>query len=113
MADPVYLATVADGKEFYSFRTRLDGSDYNFTFHWNKRQERWYMTIADAENANIGASICVVCNFDLLRYLHHDTRCPPGEMYAVDLTNLDTPPGLTELGIDQRVRLTYYPLEEA
>lgn len=113
MAEPIFIATLANGREFYSFRTRLEGSEYNFAFQWNIRQERWYMTLADAENVNIVASVCVVCDFDLLRYSHHDERCPPGGLIAIDLTGGNSPPGLKELGVDKRVRLTYFPVDEA
>ena len=112
MATPLYLATLADGREYYSFRTRLEGKEYNFTMQWSIRQERWYMTIADAENVNLLASVGVVCDFDLLRYGRHDERCPPGALLALDLTGDNLPPGLKELGVDKRVRLAYFPQEE-
>jgi len=111
MAEPIFIATLADGREFYSLRTRLNDLEYGFTFQWNIRQERWYMTIADAEDSNILASICVVCDFDFLRYGHHDARCPPGILIAYDLTGNNLPPGLKELGVDKRVRLTYHPVD--
>jgi hypothetical protein len=112
MPTPLEIPTVTDGAHFYTIRCRLDGSTYNFTFHWNARQELWYLSIADSENVAIASSIGVVCGLNLLRYLHYDPRTPPGDLVAFDLTDDDAPPGLLELGESGRVKLLYYPIEE-
>lgn len=112
MPTPLELPTLTDGSHYYSMRLRLDGSDYNITLHWNARQERWYLSIADSENQPIVSSICVVCNVNFLRFVQHDVRSPPGSMIAYDLTDDDAPPGLTELGEGGRVKLLYYPIED-
>jgi hypothetical protein len=91
-------------------RTKLDGRDFNLSFSWNEREERWYLAMADEEENVLVAGIKLVSNWPLLRYYHFDPRVPPGELVVHDLTSSNAPPGFDELGIDRRCQLGYYAI---
>lgn len=92
---------------------RLDGRDYTLRLCWNQRAEVWALDLLDDEDEPIITGAFLMANLPLLRYKRHDTRTPPGELVAVDITADGTPPGLTELGPGKRVELTYFPVTEA
>lgn len=97
------------GDPFYSQTTRLDGRDYVLHFAWNQREERWYLSIHDEEDAPIVQGLKLIANWPLLRYYHSDSRVPPGEIIVVDATGDGSPPLLDELGPGKRCELTYTP----
>jgi len=112
MATALLTIPTAQGLAFFNERVTLDGRDYTLQFRWNQREGRWYLSVADAENNLIAASIKIVANWPLLRYYRHDPRIPPGELIAQDISPDGTPPGFDELGIGRRVELTYFAQTE-
>ncbi len=90
-------------------QTQLDGETYTFRFHWNEREEAWYLQIGDVDDVPIISSRKLVANWPLLMRVT-DSRRPPGELYLVDPTGSDTDPGLKELS--NRVELLYFDEEE-
>jgi hypothetical protein len=106
------IPTVQD-TPFYSLRTRLDGAEYILHFSWNQREERWYLTIADADDVTLVSSLKLVCNHPLLRFYQANPAVPPGEIVVHVLEGDTSPPGLDDLGIGLRCELTYYAVTEA
>lgn len=104
------LIPTTPGVPFYTQKTRLDGVDYVLTFRYSQREDRWYLSLADNEEVPILSGLKLVANWPLLYSYHYDTRVPPGELFASDLSGDETPPGLNELGEGLRVQLIYFPL---
>lgn len=90
-------------------QTSLDGRTYQLRFHWNERESSWYLEVADAEGTVIVAGRKLVANWPLLQRCISEEK-PPGEIFVVDPTGSDVPPGLDEL--DERVQLQYFDAEE-
>ena len=103
----IYAIPTVPGEPYYSLRTTLDGRDYNLSFSWNEREERWYMAIADEADVQLVAGLKLVCNWPLLRFYHANPALPPGELAVVALQNDVAPPGLFDLGIGLRCELEY------
>jgi hypothetical protein len=99
---------VLGGSPYTTQRLNLDGRVYTLALSWNEGQGTWYLALFDAENSPIVQGLRIVANWPLLRYYHFDTRCPPGELYAQDLTGDGSAPGFDDFGIGKRVELTYY-----
>jgi hypothetical protein len=108
MATEVLIVPTVQRRAFYSIRVRLDGRDYTAHFAWNQREERWYLSLHDAEDVPIFSGKKIVGNWPMLRYKKWDERCPEGELMPQDLTGDGSPPGFDELGEKLRVELTYY-----
>jgi len=103
------LKTLSDGTAHYSFKTTLDGSDYQIDLDWNSRESRWYLGLRTAEGDLLCSNIKVVPNWPFFRYYHYREGMPEGELMATTLTADTTPPGLYELGVDRRCTLVYFP----
>jgi hypothetical protein len=112
MSEPLILPTQSDGSKHYSQRTTLDGRDFNLLFQYNDRQATWRLSVLDEEGSPIASGRRIVCNINLFRFIGHNPLAPPGELYAIDTTDDDSPPGVDELGIGKRVQLLYFPLVE-
>ena len=106
------IPTLFDGTPYYSQRTTLEGVDYQFEFRWSVRESRWFLNLYDALGAPLILGMKLQTNWSLLRYYHGRPGVPAGELMAVTLGTSDDPPGLTELGIDQRCTLQYLTLED-
>ena len=113
MATKVLIIPTSLTLPFYTQRVRLDGREYSLRFRWNTCAERWRMDLLTDENEPIVLGMKIVTDWPLLRYYKFDPRCPPGEFFAQTLTQDTSPPGFSDLGIGQRVELTYYAATEA
>jgi hypothetical protein len=96
----------------------LDGSDYILETRWNSRSG-WYLGLSDYAEDPLFKPRKLVVSYDLLKCVRHDTRCPPGKLYAVDYTGGFQDPGSDDLcsGPDMddlrgRVLLVYVPQSE-
>lgn len=105
----ITIQTTSD--PFYTTRVTLDGTDYILDFKYNQRQDRWYLTIQDANGNELVSGVKIVCNWPLLMRFAN-SALPVGELIAVALTDDDTPPGLNELGPGLRVELTYFEVSD-
>ncbi len=96
----------------YVQRTTLDGREFLLRFLHNQREDTWYMSILNTEEAIIKAGIKIVVDWPLIRKFRYDVRMPPGEFFArTAIAGNDDPPGIGELGEDQRVGLVYLDAE--
>lgn len=99
------LDTQSDGTQNYEIRSKLGKSTYVLSFRWNPRSESWSITIADSDGVPL-LTRRVSVNYPLL-WRSVDSRLPYGEINAFDTSGRGVDPGLTEMGIGQRVQLIY------
>lgn len=111
-ATQVLVIPTAEGAAFYTTRVRLDGREYTLKFRYSQRSDTWFMGLFDERGDPIHESIRLTTDWPLLRYLKHDSRTPPGELIAQTLTIDKSPAGFDELGVGERVELTYYAATE-
>lgn len=97
---------------FWSQNTTLDGSDYLLVFSYNTREAAYYLQICLPDETVLANGIKLVSNYPLLRTYGAENRLPPGELVAVAYSGGDGPAALGELGIGQRVELTYVTAAE-
>ncbi len=100
-SDPHYVQT-----------TSLDGTAYTLTFKWNRRAERWSLTLGTADGEPIIEGIALVTGCDLLKGYRYLPECPPGILVCSPLGSDDATPGIVELGEGLRVVLTYAEPDE-
>lgn len=81
----------------YRQTTALAGRDYHFRFHWNQRQGRWHMDIADERENWLARGLPLVLGARLLAGLV-DARLPPGDLLVVDFRGLGRLPDIDQLG---------------
>jgi len=80
----------------YSQSVALDGEVFDLSFHFNKREDRWYMRISRGD-AIIIDSLKLVHGTDLLaQYRAYDV--PKGILSIVDASGLFQDPSLLEFG---------------
>ena len=107
------LPTLTDGTPHYSFRTQLEGVDYDFTFRFGERRGVWVFDLATTDGVDLVRGQLVTVGTDLLR------RCalaekPPGMLGCLNLRppseadgGVFALPGLTDLGPGGRCRMYY------
>lgn len=83
--------------DYYEFTIALGGVDYNFTFDWNDRLERWCFDISDATGSPIVQGVDVIVNWLVLGRFR-DSRLPKGDLIFGNQDGTDTDPGLSDLG---------------
>ena len=105
------LIRIFTGEPLYTQRVRLEGKDYVFKLDWSNREERFYLSIFDADNVLIKAGLKIVSNWFILEH-HRTAALPPGELFAFDLTDLESPPPPELADFGTRVRLFYYATDE-
>lgn len=88
----------------YRFGTNLDGVQYRFGFHWNERAEGWYMDVLESDDTPIRMGIRVVLGVRLGHRVA-DSRFPPGELVARDLSGAGREATLDDFG--ERVVIDY------
>lgn len=93
----------------YRFGTDLDGTQYRFAFHWNERAGLWYMDVLEVDDTPIRMGIAVVLGVRL-GHRTADSRFPPGELKARDLSGQGREAGLDDFG--ERVVLDYQTPDE-
>lgn len=94
---------------FFDVQYVLDAVTYTLQFRWNARLEAWFFDVLDEAAATyLVAGVRVVVGWPLTAY--RDLIVPPGQFVAIDTTNSDTDPALTDLGI--RVKLYYITAED-
>jgi hypothetical protein len=91
---------------FDQLAVMLEGTAYNLAFAWNMRSSTWYLSIADGAQVDIYNGIKLIVGYPLLR-MCADPRRPPGELFVVDSTGANTPPGLYDLLPGGRCTLVY------
>ena len=96
---------------FWQQITTLDGTDFQLEFRYNQREDVYYLSISLTDGTALATGIKLVSNYRLLQ-AYSSSLMPPGELIAVASGADDSPAGLGELGLGQRVELTYYTQAE-
>ena len=97
--------------ELYTQQTQLDGELYTLTFRYNRRNESWYLDIADPDgNMLVSGRRCIV-ESRLTGQFKHKEALPPGELTVFDTTLRQAPPTLSDFGT--RALLLYFDQTEA
>jgi hypothetical protein len=86
------IAVTPNGFAHFDQRVELDGTTYVFTFHWNARMNLWMLDVGLPGEDVAVAGVTVVSNRFLFRRYHYRNGVPPGELLALDPTNLLTGP---------------------
>jgi hypothetical protein len=81
----------------YEFEIELEGRVFFFSFNWNARIGKWFMTIKDQSQAVIVSGVKLLTGWPILERLK-DTRLPLGTMFVIDSANEGKDPGVDELG---------------
>ena len=111
---------IASGTPNQRQRTSLDGRDYLLTVVHNQRLGRWFLDLADQDEAPIAQGLRLVTGYPLLRTVT-DPRRPSGELFVTDLQGSDElsaealqqqsrDAGLGELGV--RFQFVYFDAAE-
>jgi hypothetical protein len=95
------------GFDWFTESVSLDGTDYQVELHWNTRDSRWRLSLADAAGDALVAGIPLVVDWPLLSQFVSGSL-PPGEIVALDTSGRgEEISAIEELG--DRVRLYYVP----
>lgn len=107
----IILNTETDGTSHYEIEETLEGDTFRMSFDWNSRDERWYITLRDADGVLVPGFVGVRLAIGSIvgRYNRPDNR-PKGELYVYSAGTVEA--GLTELGAGQKVELIYFTEEE-
>jgi hypothetical protein len=98
------------GEPGISFTVELDGDVFRVALRYNDRDDRFYMSIYDEDDAPIAIGLKVVLDTPMMQHVV-DARRPRGEFVAVDVAGSTTEPNLTTLGA--RVDLLFVSWAEA
>lgn len=105
--DPLVIPVLAD-TPLFSLRVQLDGVDFQLGFDYSGREDRYYLSVSDADGDLIVGGLKVVDNWFLLTRVA-DSRRPMGDIMALQ-TDGYGPPGLNDIGPGRRVQMLYLPL---
>ena len=89
---------------WYTEIVELGGVQYQLEVAWNTRDQRWYISVADADGVNVATGIPVVVDWPLLERFSL-TDLPDGTMMAIDLTGNGEEPDKEDL--NDRVKLMF------
>lgn len=115
--NPLYIPInpVADLVNDFTLDCSLDGGNFRLSFSWSDRSFAWhinvYAILTDAPDpvpVLEGARLSIW--WPVLAGVPGTTGRPPGELWAVDTTNVGTDAAHNELG--NRVQLAYYTAAE-
>jgi hypothetical protein len=88
----------------YSEEITLDGTPYRFRLDWNVRREFWSMSVLTADLVPLVSGIKLVLGYQLFDQ-YPGSGLPPGELYAVDMT--DEQVKITRDNLLEEVKLVY------
>jgi len=91
--------------------TTLDGSTFQLKFHYNQRENCYYLSVYDLEGSPVYLGVKLICRSMLLRKCADAGRAPAGDFWVEPLNGDLTPPGLGDLAPDTgRCVLSYIPV---
>ena len=88
----------------YKYKLTLERTIYGFVFTYNKRIERWHMTITDIDDNVLLGDIVLLSNVNLIGRFHSE-ELPPGTFICFDTENESKSPERNDLG--SRIKLLY------
>lgn len=93
----------------YRFGCGVENTSLLFDLHWNRREDRWYMSIYDAAEVPVVRGVKIVLGTFLGRRAAHPLF-EAGALVAVDLSRRGAEAGFLDLG--RRVVLRWYAVQE-
>lgn len=105
------LPTLTNGEPHYSFRTQLEGVDYQFDFRYGERRACWMFDMSALDGTEIVTGQMVIIGSDLLRRSAVSEK-PLGQLWAANVIEPSEGgpralPGLYDLGQGGRARMYY------
>jgi len=89
----------------FRFQTQLDTTILEYDFHYNSRQERWFLTVRDTAGNDLLTGRPINVNLDLLGRFQGIDDFPLGLLVAVNF--VDTPVDADEETFGEDVLLVY------
>ena len=109
----VEIPTLSTGEPFYSFRTTLEGVDYEFTFRFGERRGGWVFDLHTIEGEALLLGQLVTIGRDFLLRVANGNK-PPGQLWCMNVSEDNSEagatvalPGLFDLGPGGRCRMYY------
>lgn len=99
-----FIIPVAETTEAFIEQVDLDGFIYDLQFHWNSRDNHWFMDIG-RDGVFLLEGVKLVASGDLISEFGRIEGLPPGLLSIVDLDGVDTDPNDVNFG--DRVQLRY------
>lgn len=106
---PIIVPTRNDGTAYWTQRTNLDGTDYDLSFEWSTREQRWFLTLFDTSGNLLAGPGKLLANWPLFRYVATRAGMPAGRLWCLTFGASTDPPGFDELAPDARCMLWYFP----
>lgn len=93
----------------FSSPIALDGNTYQLELQWNRRYDRWHMSILTESAKPLASGIKLVPGANLLEG-HSAEGIPPGELWAVSIDAAN--PDITRTTLGRTASLVYFPEAE-
>lgn len=71
----------------FSYFIELTGVVFYLDFHWNAREQAWYLCIANSSKINLICNIKLVPSYLLLKQYRYIAELPKGELFVTDKQN--------------------------
>ena len=84
----------------------LDGVRYKLKFYFSFRQDIWFLDLQTDNQTDLLLGIKIVPEWGLISRFKI-TGLPPGDIIAIDSSELQLPPGRDDFGLGRRVGLFY------
>ena len=99
-----FIIPVSETTDSFIEQVDLDGRVYDLRFHWNSRDNHWFLDIG-RDGIFLINGVKLVSSSDLISEFGRIEELPPGLLSVEDLDNIDTDPDETNFG--DRVQLRY------
>ena len=99
-----FVIPVSETTDSFIEQVDLDGRVYDLQFHWNERDNHWFLDIG-RDGTFLINGIKLVNSPDLISEFGRIEDLPPGLLSVEDLDDIDTDPNATNFG--DRVQLRY------
>lgn len=90
----------------------LEGQSYRLSFHYNTRENAWYLSILDKDSVLLLAGIKLVPGYNLLRSFKATPGIPPGQLWIYDVLQDDASGSVDFAQLGSRYSLVYITATE-
>ncbi len=108
----VIIPTFQNRSARYAMDIELNGTIFHLRFHWNARENNWYMDIQDQDEINILMGIKLVVNYFLLAQYRAYINLPEGDFIFWDLNQIPEDGGVTFDNFGDRYQLIFFTDDE-
>ena len=78
----IQIGTFQNTSSRYIFNIDLNGESFRLRFHWNTRENNWYMDIMDTEDNNLLLGVKLVVDYELTKRYKYIQGLPKGEFFV-------------------------------